>query len=63
MTLKSSAEIEAYVDQAAALVDLPIDPAYREMVLTYFALSARMAEALYAQPLPMTEEPAPVFEP
>lgn len=56
-------DLDAYIDQAAALIDLPIDPAYREMVLTYFSLSARMAEILYAQPLPPSDEPAPVYVP
>ncbi|OBS07951.1 DUF4089 domain-containing protein [Acidihalobacter prosperus] len=62
MTAKPQ-DLDAYIDQAAALIDLPIDPAYREMVLTYFALSARMADVLSAQPLPPSDEPAPVFVP
>lgn len=52
---------ETYLDLAAAQQGLRIDPAWREMVITYYRLSARMAAVLEEHPLPPVEEPAPVF--
>jgi hypothetical protein len=40
----------AYVDAAAALIDLPIGP-YRDSVLRYFALAAEMNALVEAFPL------------
>ena len=37
--------IEAYVDAAAAALDLPLAPAHRPGVLAYFALAAGLADA------------------
>ena len=55
--------IEAYVDAAAAALDLPLAPAHRPGVLAYFALAAAMAELIDAHPLQLDDEPAPVFTP
>ena len=55
--------IEAYVDAAAAALDLPLAPAHRPGVIAYFALAAGLADAVMAAPLGVGDEPAPVFTP
>jgi len=56
-------EIEAYVNAAAAALNLPLSAAHRPGVLHYFALAASMAELVNAQPLTIADEPAEAFEP
>jgi hypothetical protein len=53
--------IEAYVDAAAAALDLPLAPAHRPGVLAYFALAAELAESVAGAPLALCDEAAPVF--
>ena len=57
------AQIEAYVDAAAAALDLPLSPQHRPGVLQFFALAAGFAEQLQAVPLDAHDDPAPVFVP
>ncbi|MDP3822284.1 MAG: DUF4089 domain-containing protein [Burkholderiales bacterium] len=57
------AQIEAYVDAAAAALQLPLSPEHRPGVLHYFALAAGMAELVAAQPLAITDDPAEAFVP
>ena len=57
------AQIEAYVDAAAAALQLPLSPEHRPGVLRYFALAAGMAELVAAQPLAITDDPAEAFVP
>jgi len=57
------AEIEAYVDAAAAALKLPLSAAHRPGVLHYFALAASMAELVAAHPLALADEPAEAFVP
>jgi hypothetical protein len=57
------AQIEAYVDAAAAVLQLPLSPAHRPGVLHYFALAAGMAELVAAQPLGITDDAAQAFVP
>ena len=57
------AEIEAYVDAAAAALQLPIAPAHRPGTLQYFALAASMAKLIAAHPLTSRDEPAESFVP
>lgn len=57
------AQTEAYVDAAAAALDLPLSPEHRPGVLQYFALAAGFAEQLQAVPLDAHDDPAPVFVP
>jgi hypothetical protein len=52
----------AYVDAAAALLDLPIGP-YRDGVLRYFALAADMNAVVDAFPLDVHDESGEVFGP
>ena len=56
-------QVEAYVDAAAAALQLPLSDAHRPGVLQYFALAARMADLLAAQPLALTDDPAEAFIP
>ena len=57
------AQIEAYVDAAAAALALPLDAEHRPGVLTYFALAAGMADLVGAHPLAITDDPAEAFVP
>ena len=57
------AQIEAYVDAAAAALDLPLSPQHRPGVLQFFALAAGFAAQLQAVPLEAHDDPAPVFVP
>ena len=57
------AQIEAYVDAAAAALALPLAAEHRPGVLNYFALAAGMAELVGAHPLTITDDPAEAFVP
>jgi hypothetical protein len=57
------AQIEAYVDAAAAVLQLPLSPEHRPGVLHYFALAASMAELVAAQPMTISDDPAEAFVP
>lgn len=57
------AQIEAYVDAAAAALDVPLGPQHRPGVLQFFALAAGFAAQLQAVPLEAHDDPAPVFVP
>jgi hypothetical protein len=57
------AQIEAYVDAAAAALQLPLKPEHRSGVLHYFALASSMADLLAAHSLGIADEPAPAFVP
>ncbi len=54
---------EAYLDAAAALIGLPIDPEHRAGVLLNLQRIADMAVLVMEFPLPDDSEPAPVFTP
>lgn len=56
-------QIEAYVDAAAAVLQLPLSAEHRPGVVRYFALAAGMAELVAAQPLALTDDPAEAFVP
>ena len=53
----------AYVDAAAALIGLPLDPAHRPGVVLNLERIAQMAALIAEFPLPDAAEPAPVFRP
>ncbi|MDM0038942.1 DUF4089 domain-containing protein [Variovorax sp. J22G21] len=57
------AQTEAYVDAAAAALDLKLRPEHRPGVLRYFALAAEMAALVEAVPLDPHAEPAVSFVP
>jgi Protein of unknown function (DUF4089) len=50
-----------YVDAAAALIELPLDPAHRPAVILNMQRIAEMAALVMSFPLPDDAEPAPVF--
>ena len=50
-----------YVDAAAALIGLPLDPEHRPGVILNIERIAEMAELVMAFALPEETEPAPVF--
>jgi hypothetical protein len=58
-----SFDVQAYVDAAAALIGLPIDPAHRPGVVVNLERLAQMAALVMEFPLPDEAEPAPVFRP
>ena len=55
--------IEAYVDAAAAALDLPLAAGHRPGVLAYFALAADLAETVAGVVLDERDETAPAFTP
>ena len=57
------AELEAYVDAVAALIGLPLDPAYRPGVLLNLDRIGQMARLVMEFALPDDTEAAPVFRP
>lgn len=63
MTMMTPAQIEAYVDAAAAALNLPLAPQNRPGVLHYFALAAEMAAQVEGLPLSVHDEPAEAFTP
>jgi len=54
-------DVEAYVDAAAALVGLAIDPAHRPGVALNLERLAQMAALVMEFPLPEETEPASVY--
>jgi hypothetical protein len=56
-------DAEAYVDAAAALIGLPLDPAHRPGVVLNLERVAAMAALVMEFPLPEETEPAPVYTP
>ena len=54
---------EAYVDAAAQLLGLTIDPAHRPGVVLNLRRIAEMAALVMEFPLPEETEPAPVYQP
>ncbi len=57
------ARIEAYVDAAAAALDLPLAPAHRPGVVAYFALAASLAGSVAGAALDTADEAALLFTP
>jgi hypothetical protein len=58
-----SFDAACYVDAAAALMGLPLDPAHRPGVILNMQRIAEMAVLVMAFPLPEETEPASVFRP
>ena len=57
-----SLDADAYVDAAARLVGLPLDPAHRPGVVVNLKRIAQMAALVMEFPLPEETEPAPVYQ-
>jgi hypothetical protein len=56
-------DLEAYVDRAAALIALPLDPAHRPGVCANLGRTAAIAKLVTEFPLPDDVEPGPVWRP
>jgi hypothetical protein len=56
-------DAEAYAEQAARLLGLPILPEWRATVVGHLVATAAAAELVLAFPLEDHDEPAPVFAP
>ena len=54
-------DLETYVDAAAAMLGLALDPAHRPGVVTNLRRIVEMAALVNDFPLPEDCEPAPVF--
>ena len=61
--MNDKADLAEWVDQMAALVDLPLHPEHRPGVVENFSRIAAIAQLVMEFPLPETVEAAPVFEP
>lgn len=61
--VQTAEDLLAYVYATAALLDLPLDGARAERVAGHLAISAALANALEAYPLPPEAEPAEVYCP
>ena len=55
--------LDAYMDAAAAMMNLPIPDASKPIVREQLEVAARMAALLAEFDLDQREEPAPVFRP
>ncbi len=55
--------IAQYMETAAELIDLPIDPEYRPGVIANLERIAEMVRLITEFPLDLEMEPAPVFYP
>jgi hypothetical protein len=55
--------IAAYLDQASAVLDLPVAPTYRDGVAAQFAINAAMAALVLGWALPDEAGSAAVFVP
>jgi hypothetical protein len=56
-------DAKAYVDAAAKLIGLPLDPAHRSGVVLNLERIAQMAALVMEFDLPEETEPAPVYTP
>jgi hypothetical protein len=54
--------LDAFIDAAAAALDLPIDPAWKADVKTNLQVTLRHAALVSEFALPDDAEPAPVFK-
>lgn len=53
--------LDTWIELAAAQAGLILEPEWRDAVMRYYHLASTMAETLAGHPLPIEEEPAPVF--
>lgn len=55
------ASLDAFMDSGAALLGIPLDPAWRPSVRGHLEVSLRLALLVAEFPLPGELDPAPVF--
>ena len=55
------ATLDMFADAGAALLGIPVDPAWRDAIRANLRVSLTLAAQVTAFPLPDEAEPAPVF--
>jgi hypothetical protein len=63
MTEKKDFDAAAYLEEAAALLGLDIDPAYKPGIIANLRAAAALAPAVLEFPLADEDEAGPVFRP
>ena len=63
MSQSPEVAVAVYVEQMAAALSLPIDPAWKEAVVGHVADNLAAARLVMDFPLPDEPEPAPTFDP
>ena len=61
MNTPDSDQLDQFIDAAACLLDLPIEPAWKNAVKGHLEVTLRLAASFAEFPLPDEAEPAPVF--
>ena len=61
MNAPRSDQLDDFIDAAACLLDLPIEPAWKDAVKGHLEVTLRLAGSFADFPLPEETEPAPVF--
>jgi hypothetical protein len=54
-------ELDAWLDATAALLGIPVAPAWRDAVRLHLGITRDMARRVMEFPLPDEADPAPVF--
>jgi hypothetical protein len=57
-----SSDLDLYIDATAKVLDLPLDPAWKDVVRGNLELTLRLAHFVAEFELPDEAEPAPVYE-
>jgi hypothetical protein len=60
--MRPEQDVDAYVDAAAEILGLPLDPAWKPAVKANLIVNLRLAAMVAELELPDEAEPAPVFE-
>ena len=61
MNTPDSDQLDQFIDAAASLLDLPIEPAWKNAVKGHLEVTLRLASSFAEFPLPDEAEPAAVF--
>jgi hypothetical protein len=59
---KKSDPLDAYIDSAAALLNLPLEPAWKGAVRANLEVTLKLAALVGEKELPDDAEPAPVYQ-
>ena len=62
MTAKKHDPIDAYIDSAAALLRLPLEPEWKGAVRANLEVTLKLAAIVGEKELPDDAEPAPVYQ-
>jgi len=54
-------DLDAFITAGTALLDLPVQPAWRAAIRLHLAISMTHAQTVLSFPLPDESDPAPVF--